>query len=91
MFTDFPNAGHARRVTTLALRPVAPQRGKGPLCHRRGKRHGNPKILPAKHAKGTLNFKGESFLFSRLFACLAGNVPVSFLVFSAWADQHGLI
>jgi hypothetical protein len=45
----------------------------------------NPKNLPAKHAKGTLNLKGKSFIFSRPFACLAGNVPVSFLVFVAAA------
>lgn len=32
----------ARRVTTLALRPVALRQGKGPLCHRHGKQRGNP-------------------------------------------------
>ncbi len=43
----------------------------------------NPESLPAKHAKGTLNLKGNSFLFSRHFAWFAGNVPVPFLVFLA--------
>ncbi|MFH1970743.1 MAG: hypothetical protein ABIJ53_10560 [Verrucomicrobiota bacterium] len=59
------SAGYARRVTTLTLR----------------KRRGNPKNLPAKHAKKTLKLKGKYFLFSRPFACFAGNVPISFLVF----------
>jgi len=49
------------------------------------------KILPAKYAKETLKLKGESFLFSRLFAYLAGNVPVSLLALYSFCHNIKMV
>ena len=51
----YPHPGKARRVNILFIAAFhfVPERAKAR----------NPKNLPAKHAKGTLNIKGKYFLF----------------------------